>query len=262
MKSLFLILSLFLVGLCAGQTSSCCSSSATARFAMLSESQEFQSSHLSPLPFEFQPGKGAMVTFKTKDGKDAEAFVVKADQPTTKIVFMFHEWWGLNNYIRQEAEKLQSELSDVTVYAIDLYDGKVADNPQDAGKYMGEVKEDRAKAIIEGAIAEAGKNASIYTIGWCFGGGWSFQASLLAGKQASGCVIYYGLPETDLNKLKKLNPDVLGIFATQDKWINPSVVSAFEKNMQAAGKHLTVKNYDADHAFANPSNPKFNKEYS
>jgi carboxymethylenebutenolidase len=29
-----------------------------------------------------------------------------------------------------------------------------------------------------------------------------------------------------------------------------------------AGKKLVVKNYDADHAFANPSNPKFNKEVS
>ena len=29
----------------------------------------------------------------------------------------------------------------------------------------------------------------------------------------------------------------------------------FEANMKAAGKNLTVKSYDADHGFANPSNP-------
>ena len=30
--------------------------------------------------------------------------------------------------------------------------------------------------------------------------------------------------------------------------------------MKEAGKTLTVKEYDADHAFANPSNPKYAKD--
>jgi carboxymethylenebutenolidase len=175
---------------------------------------------------------------------------------------MIHEWWGLNGYIKQEAEKLQKELGNVNVYALDLYDGKVADNAQDAGRYMGEVKEDRARAIIQGAIDRAGKKAKIYTIGWCFGGGWSLQASLMAGKQGRGCVMYYGMPESDLAKLKKLNADVLGIFAEKDAWITPAVVATFEKNMKDAGKKITVKSYDADHAFANPSNPKYSKEFA
>ena len=72
--------------------------------------------------------------------------------------------------------------------------------------------------------------------------------------------MYYGMPEKDVAKLKTLNSDVLGLFADQDKWINPEVVGQFEKDMAAAGKKVTVKEYPADHAFANPSNPKYNKE--
>lgn len=30
-----------------------------------------------------------------------------------------------------------------------------------------------------------GDGAKIYTIGWCFGGMWSLQASILAGKQGA-----------------------------------------------------------------------------
>jgi carboxymethylenebutenolidase len=60
--------------------------------------------------------------------------------------------------------------------------------------------------------------------------------------------------------LKKLNCDVLNIWPTQDQWINKEVTEKFEANMKTAGKKLTVKAYEADHAFANPSNPKFNKE--
>ena len=74
--------------------------------------------------------------------------------------------------------------------------------------------------------------------------------------------MYYGMPESNMAKLKTLNCDILGIFGTQDKYINPDVVKAFEANMKKAGKKVTVHNYNADHAFANPSNPKFNKEYT
>lgn len=50
-------------------------------------------------------------------------------------VFVIHKPWGLNNYIKQEAEKLQKELGNVNVIALDLYDGKVASTQQEAGKH-------------------------------------------------------------------------------------------------------------------------------
>jgi carboxymethylenebutenolidase len=146
------------------------------------------------------------------------------------------------------------------VIALDLYDGKVATTQQEAGKYMGEAKEERIRAIIKGALDYVGPKAKIGTIGWCFGGGWSLQTALMAGKQTSACVMYYGMPETDVDKLKAINGPVLGIFAKKDGWINPDKVKEFEANMKKVAKKLTVKMYDADHAFANPSNPKFDKE--
>jgi len=146
------------------------------------------------------------------------------------------------------------------VIAIDLYDNKIAANREDAAKYMQAVSSDRAQVIIKGALAYAGKNAKIFTIGWCFGGGWSLQSTLLAGNQAAGCVMYYGMPEKDVERLKTLHADVLGLFGNKDQWINPKVVDEFAENMKKAGKKLIVKRYDADHAFANPSNPSFDKE--
>jgi len=38
------------------------------------------------------------------------------------------------------------------------------------------------------------------------------------------------------------------------------VVEEFKTNMKAAGKNLIAYEYDAVHAFANPSNPSYNKE--
>ncbi|MCL5459668.1 dienelactone hydrolase family protein, partial [Loigolactobacillus coryniformis] len=93
-------------------------------------------------------------------------------------------WWGLNDHIKREAENLFNDLGNVNVLALDMYDGKLATDPQTAGKYMGEFKQDRGDAIVKGALTYAGKNAKVATVGWCFGGGQSMQATLAAGKQA------------------------------------------------------------------------------
>jgi carboxymethylenebutenolidase len=188
--------------------------------------------------------------------------LIEAKTKTNNWIFVFQEWWGLNDHIKREAEKLYNDLGNVNVLALDMYDGKLATTREDAGKYMGEFKQDRGNAIVKGALAYAGSNAKIATIGWCFGGGQSMQAALTATSQAAACVIYYGMPEDNLDRLKGLNCDVLDIWPTQDQWINKEVTEKFKTNMAAAGKKLTVKPYDADHAFANPSNPKHNKEFT
>ena len=242
---------------------SCCARPATANateaFAMLATDKDFSGGHESPLPYSYE-GEGQMVTFKTTDGQTGHAFEIKSAKPSTKYLFVIHEWWGLNDYIKKEAAMYAQEMPGVNVLALDLYDGQVATTPEEAGKLMQGVKTERATAIIKGAEMYAGPKAEFASIGWCFGGGWSLQSALLGGKQTVGCVMYYGMPEKDVTKLKTLNSDVLGLFAEQDKWINPEVVKQFEKDMATAGKKVTVKEYPADHAFANPSNPKYNKE--
>jgi carboxymethylenebutenolidase len=85
------------------------------------------------------------------------------------------------------------------------------------------------------------------------------QAALALKKKAKGCVMYYGMPEKDLAKLKQLKCDVVFIHAQKDKWINDEVVADFEANMKSARKKLNVFRYDADHAFANPSSPRYHE---
>ncbi|MFZ4619958.1 MAG: dienelactone hydrolase family protein [Bacteroidota bacterium] len=244
----------------AGEKKSCCGPTATEEFAAFGKDIAFVSLHEAPEPFVFKSVGGESKKLKTADGLETVIYQVMAGKPTNNYLLVFHEWWGLNDYIKQEAETWQRELGSVNVIAVDLYDGKIAMVPDSAKKYVGEVNETRARAIIQSVIDHAGPKAKISTLGWCFGGGWSMQTALMVGKQAAGCVIYYGMPEKNVEKLKSLNCDVLGIFATQDGFINGEVVGQFEKDMKAAKKNLTVKNFDAVHAFANPSNPKHDKE--
>ena len=236
----------------------CCVPTATEKYALNATDKDFIAAHLSPLPYTYT-GAGADITYKTNDGTDAHAWMIKADKPTDYYMFVIHEWWGLNDYIKKEAEKFANDLG-VNVIALDLYDKQVATTPADAAKIMQTVKTERAIAIIKGAYEYAGTNAKVFTIGWCFGGGWSLQTAIEGGKQAVGCIMYYGQPEEDVNRLKTINCDIVGFFGNKDTHPSPETVDKFVKTAEAAGVKLTVNRYDATHAFANPSNPNFNKE--
>ncbi len=240
-----------------------CHTSATDKFALFASNKSFNAEHPNPEAYvHVSQAGGKMIAFKTPDGAEGKGYLLEAKTKSNNWIFVFQEWWGLNDHIKREAEKLYNDLGNVNVLALDMYDGKLATDPQTAGKYMQEFKQERGDAIVKGALAYAGPQAKVGTIGWCFGGGQSIQASLTAGKQAAACVMYYGMPEENVERLKGLSTDVLNIWPTQDRWVNKDVMDKFEKNMAAAGKNLTVKSYDADHAFANPSNPKFNEAFT
>jgi carboxymethylenebutenolidase len=240
------------------QAQTCCTNP-TAAFAKMGANKSFQADHDNPLPFLFLPENGADITLKAADGTDVFGYEIKSKQPSNKYVFVIQEWWGLNEHIKQNAEDLYKVLPDVNVIALDMYDKKVATTREEAGKFMSEAKKERLEVIVNSFIDYTPADAQIYTIGWCFGGGWSLQTSIMAGKKAAGCIIYYGMPEKNVDRLKTLNCDVLGIFANKEKWISPAVVNQFETDMKTAGKKLTLKRYDAEHAFANPSNPQYDK---
>lgn len=218
----------------------------------------FQALHLAPLPLSYA-AEGKDITFKTPDGNDAKGYFIKAKGNSNKWLFVYQEWWGLNDYIKRQSDTYYKDLGEnVNVLALDMYDGKVTSNPQEAGKFMSETNDTRLENIVKGGMAYAGKNAKIANVGWCFGGSWSLRSALLGGPQTIGSVMYYGMPVRDVEQLKKLNSDVLGLFATETR-ISKEVIEEFDANMKAAGKKLTYKIFDGVHGFANPSNPKYDE---
>src|SRR4030095_12536899 len=219
--------------------------------ASLGNDKEFRDAHPTPVPFELADGIGKMVTFKTSDGIDANAYEVRPDNASNKWVIVFHEWYGLNDYIKKESDEIASTLGNVNVLALDLYDGKVATNNEEAAKYVQSVDNQRALNIINGAKDYAGSGSVFATIGWCFGGSWSNQAAIELGDKCIACVMYYGYPEQSKDRLAKLKAPVLGIFAMQDKHITPEVAAKFEQDLKDLGIPVSINEYDAVHGFAN-----------
>lgn len=257
MKKFFILIIMAMNQLNVTAQPACCHPS--NEFAAFTNDAKFRAQHQEPKKFKYA-GKGEMISFDAADGKKARGFLIKAEKPTGNYLFVFHEWWGLNDHIKQQAATFQNDLGNVNVFALDLYDGKTTANRDEAARLMNALDVKRAEAIITGAVKYVGASARIFTVGWCLGGGWSLQASLISGKQAAGCIIYYGMPEKNVEKLKTLSADVLGIYASQDAWITQDLVKEFDRNMRAAGKRLDIVSFDADHAFANPSNPQYDEE--
>lgn len=229
-----------------------------AGFAAFGKDPAFWAAHPLPQPVDTTGLSGVWLTVPTVGGAPARLYSSRAElHSASAVLLLFHEWWGLTPAVQREVLRWAAELPGVVVVAVDLYDGKQTDSPQEAARLMQAISEERIRAILQGVLAALPRTTRILTLGWCFGGGWALQTALLAGERAAGCVMYYGMPELDLSRLKQLRCPVLGIFARRDRWITPELVRRFQQAMQRAGKQLMVVSYDADHAFANPSNPQF-----
>jgi carboxymethylenebutenolidase len=172
-------------------------------------------------------------------------------------LIVIHEYWGLNDWVKEQAGKLADQ--GYVALAIDLYRGKVADNPDLAHELMRGVPDDRALRDLRAAynFLAAQRNVKkdrIGSIGWCMGGGYSLDVAL-AEPQLAAAVINYGRLATEPSDLKKINAPILGLFGGQDRGITPDDVKKFQQSMEQLGKKVEVKIYpDAGHAFENPNN--------
>jgi carboxymethylenebutenolidase len=172
-------------------------------------------------------------------------------------IVVIHEWWGLNDWVKGEADKLAEQ--GYVALAVDLYRGKVATDPNTAHELMRGMPQDRAvrdmKAAVDYLVAQKNVDAKrIGSIGWCMGGGLSLQLAI-HDPRITACVVNYGSLPTDAADIQAIKAPVLGNFGAEDKGITPADVHAFEKAMKDAGKSVDLKIYDgAGHGFQNPNN--------
>lgn len=197
------------------------------------------------------------VSIATAGGRKVNAALARPKTSPAAAIMLIHEWWGLNDQIKAVAAELAKE--GYLALAIDLYDGKVATVPADARSYMKGVQRgegiDTVKSWGAWLQRHDGSNGKLGTVGWCFGGGWSLNASLA--RPVAATVVYYGRVNRTAADLASLQGPVLGHFATRDQWINRDMVGGFERAMDAAGKAYEVHWYEADHAFANPTGARY-----
>lgn len=183
-------------------------------------------------------------------------------KPPLPALVVIHEWWGLNDHIKHWTDRLARD--GYAALAADLYGGKVATTQDDAMAAMKKVEPETAKKVLLEAHAFLKKDPRVAAskrgvMGWCFGGKWSLELALAA-PDVDATVVYYGHVTTDAERLRALKSPLLGVFANQDKGIPPSMVDELEAGLKKAGASYRVLRYDAEHAFANPSNPRYDQK--
>ncbi|MEL7833330.1 dienelactone hydrolase family protein [Fodinibius sp. Rm-B-1B1-1] len=206
---------------------------------------------------------GEEVQYATVNGQEITGYLAKSDKGTALPgIIVIHEWWGLNDNIRMMTDKLAGE--GYTALAVDLYKGKVAESPDSAGTFARSVNDDEAVDNLTqayGFLMEKEGANNIGVIGWCFGGAWSLQTALTHPDKIDATVIYYGRLVTDTEQLKKLQMPVLGIFGEEDEGIPVEQVKEFESALNEVDVENNIHIYEgADHAFANPSGTRYNKQ--
>jgi carboxymethylenebutenolidase len=235
-----------------GWSQSCCAK--PNNMQALALNKDFKAAHADPEPYTLAAQRGVMISFPADSAK-GRAYYIPATGPSNKVLLVFHEWWGLNDYIKEMADKLNEDLANVHVYAIDLYDGRIATTADNAAKMMNGLSQKRVNQLLRGIVNYVGPDKRIATLGWCMGGTYSFQATLKCRRQAAGCVMYYGFPDKNTKTRSMLQTDVLYIRGKKDKFISEEDVSNFGELVKQSKHQFILSSFDADHAFANPSNP-------
>lgn len=193
-----------------------------------------------------------------REGTTGYLAVPEGDGPFPALI-LIHEWWGLNDNIRDLADDFAKE--GYVALAVDLYGGRDAGyDPAKARELASEVRGD-----VEGAMANLGDAAAylksredvdpdaLASVGWCFGGGWAYQmAKDDAGVKAT--VMYYGSFNVQ-DDLSRMRADILGHFGEEDASINVDDVVQFDAKLKTLGGNHRVFIYpNAGHAFANMDN--------
>lgn len=199
----------------------------------------------------------------TVDNVVFKGYLAYDDQIKTKRpgVLVVHEWWGHNEYVRNRARML-AELG-YTALAVDMYgDGKLADHPDDAGKFARAVMENMevAKARFMAGMDLLRKHPTVDTkqiaaIGYCFGGGIVLHMARLGIDELDGVVSFHGSLSTQTPaKHGTVNAKILVCHGADDPFITSEQVDTFKKEMQNAEVDFKFIAYpEASHGFTNPA---------
>jgi len=178
----------------------------------------------------------------TYDGTTMKGVLVWDDAQTGKRpgVLVVHEWWGLNDYAKKRAEQLAG--LGYVAFACDMYgDGKLVDNPKDAGMLAGGLRKDhkawmgRALAAVKVLQDDPNVDASkIAAIGYCFGGSTALELANTAGPIVAAVGFHAALPPIDAEKAKKIKARILIAHGADDSFIPDEAIKQTKDAYDAA----------------------------
>ena len=175
-------------------------------------------------------------------------------------VVVFHEWWGINDFIRGQTERLAK--MGYVAFAADIFGkGVRPTTPDEAGKQAGFYKGDRPllrdravaglKALERSPHVDSRRLAAI---GFCFGGTAALELAR-SGAEVKGVVSFHGgLSNPAPGDARNIKGKVLVLHGADDTYVPKAEVDAFVEEMKKAGANWQMTLYSGTvHSFTNPA---------
>lgn len=198
---------------------------------------------------------GKMVEFPA-NGTTTSGYLATPAAGKGPGVLVIQEWWGLVRHIKNVCDRFAAE--GFTALAPDLYHGKTASEPDEAGKLFMALNIGQAEKDLRGAaqyLAQHSSTAKLGVVGFCMGGQLALLAATL-NPSIGACVDFYGVHPNVTPDYAKLAGPVLGLFAEKDQFVTPQVARSVDAAIKKAGKQSEVHVYpNVDHAFFNDERP-------
>ena len=183
-------------------------------------------------------------------------------------VLVVHEWWGHNEFVRDQADRLAKE--GYTAFALDMYGAdKKAVHPDDAKAFMKEATSDFTKTRRRFNNAreilmrhETVDPQRIAAQGYCFGGSVVLNMAR-DGADLDGVVSYHG----SLGGALMAEPDnvkarIRVFTGGADNFVPAKQVAEFVREMHKAGADLTLTTFPGvKHSFTNPGADQFARKF-
>jgi dienelactone hydrolase len=174
-------------------------------------------------------------------------------------ILLAHEWWGLNDFARAQADKLAA--LGYTVLAVDMYgDGRSTGDPKVAQEWAGQVRgtplmrqriQAGLAALTQDPRVDAGRIAAV---GYCFGGSAVLELAY-SGARIKGVVTFHaGLTLPGPDDLARISAKFLVLHGADDPYASQDLIAQFQSSLRQAGADWQMVFYgNAVHSFTNPA---------
>jgi carboxymethylenebutenolidase len=253
-----------LLGLSAGAASTLLSACATAEPAP-------EAAPASPPPAPVDPpgqaqsvGRGQEIRFAGPAGELIGAWAAPTDGEPAGAVLVIHENRGLTEHFYDLVGRLAG--AGYGALCVDLLSDQggtaALTDPAQAPTTLADKPEDALVADLRAGIDELGRRvpgAKVGVVGFCFGGGMTWQLLQEGEARVAAAVPFYG-PAPDQPDFRDATAAVLGVYAGLDDRVNASRERA-EAALRDAGLTYEIRTFDgADHAFFNDTGARYNAD--
>ena len=174
-------------------------------------------------------------------------------------ILLAHEWWGLNDFAKAQADKLAA--MGYAVLAVDMYgNGRNTSDPKVAQEWAGQVRgTPRLRQRIQAGLTALARDprvdaGRIAAVGYCFGGTAVLELAYSGAGIKGVATFHAGLTLPGPDDLGRIKAKFLVMHGADDPYASQDLIAQFQNALRQAGVDWQMVFYgNAVHSFTNPA---------